>query len=210
MDHEPPRYCTIEKYFQIDREGEPVKYEFFASKSNPRRGEIIAMAGSSSNHALITLNVGAELRQRLRGTACRVFSPDKRIATLSNPTYTYPDVSVICGPEQTDPRDPRGVTAINPTLIVEVLSDSTEFNDRSRKFRRYLEAESLQEYVLVAQDLPSVESYFRQPDGTWLFSYAFDIASSLRLRSVNAELPLVEIYLNVEFPPPKPEPAESR
>ena len=193
-----PRQVTLDEYFAIDREAD-IRHEFYG---NGRTGQIIAMAGGTSSHSLITLNVGAELRQRLRGTPCRVHSPDKRIGTASHPSYTYPDVSVICGPEQVDPRDPDSRTAINPTLVVEVLSPSTERDDRGRKFARYLTAASLAEYVLVAQDEPRVETYFRQADGTWLFTFAAGLDAVVRLRSVGVDLPLAEVYLNVTFPPP--------
>lgn len=197
---EPYRFGTVADYLALDHAPEG-KYEYFGDPSHPGRGEIVAMAGSTSFHALITVNVSGELRQRMKGTPCRAYSPDKRIVIPRHPTYTYPDVSVICGPEQPDPRNPESVASANPRLLVEVLSPSTESNDRSRKFKRYLQVPSLQEYVLVSQDEPRVEVYFRQPGGSWLFSFYVGLAAVAPLRSVDVDLPLAEVYLNVTFPP---------
>ncbi len=194
---DPPRFGTLDEYFALDRASD-TRHEYFG---NGRTGQIVAMAGGTSAHSLVTVNVSAELRQRLRGTPCRVHSPDKRIGTAAHASYTYPDVSVICGPEQVDDRDPDGRTAVNPTVVVEVLSPSTERDDRGRKFARYLAAESLGEYMLVAQDQPRVEWYLRQPDGRWLFSYAVGLDAVVQLRSIGVDLPLSEVYLNVTFPP---------
>ena len=204
-----PRWGTVDEYFELD-ERSPVPLEFFGDRSRPGWGEIvvrgagsgpIAMAGGTDEHSIITVNVSSELRTRLRGRPCVVFSPDKRVGTAQDPTYAYPDVSVICGPVQNAPGRTGSPVAINPVLIVEVLSASTERDDRERKFARYFEAESLQEYVLVAQDRPRAESYFRETDGGWAFSYAAGLEATLRLRSLGVDLPLAEVYLNLAFPP---------
>lgn len=200
------RYGTVEDYFAAEYASE-VKYEYFGDPVHRGYGEIVAMAGGTSFHALITVNVSGELRQRMKGTPCRAYSPDKRISIPRHPTYTYPDVAVICGPEQPDPRDPRGLASVNPRLIVEVLSPSTESDDRGKKFKRYLQSATLQEYVMVSQDEPRVEVYFRQPESGWLFSYAVGLEAVVPLRSVDVELPLAEVYLNVTFPPAEPDEA---
>jgi Uma2 family endonuclease len=93
----------------------------------------------------------------------------------------------------------------NPRLVIEVLSPSTELHDRGEKFRRYRELQSLQEYVLVSQERPSIETYFRQADAMWLMAPYFGMESVIRLRSVEIDLPMTEIYTGVEFPPPPPD-----
>jgi Uma2 family endonuclease len=117
----------------------------------------------------------------------------------------YPDVPVICGKAEFDPRDDRNETVTNPRLVIEVLSPSTELHDRGEKFRRYRELQSLQEYVLVSQERPSIETYFRQADGTWLMAPYFGMQSVIRLRSVEIDLPMTEIYAGVDFPPVPPD-----
>ena len=114
----------------------------------------------------------------------------------------YPDVPVVCGPSEYDPRDPDRRTIVNPRLIVEVLSPTTEGFDRGQKFERYMQLPALQEYVLVTQDRPRVESLLRQGDGTWSFTHAVGIDATLRLRSMDIDLPSAEVYANVTFPTP--------
>jgi Uma2 family endonuclease len=145
-----------------------------------------------------------ELRHRLRGKPCRVFDSNLKIRVARDVRYCYPDASVVCGEVQFDPGDVGRQTAINPRLVVEVLSPSTELFDRGEKFRRYLELESLQEYVLIAQDQARVETYVRQADGGWRFD-AFDgREATADLRSLSIDLPLSEVYAGVEFSPAAP------
>ena len=119
--------------------------------------------------------------------------------------YGHPDVTVICGDAELDPDDARGETIVNPRLIVEVLSPSTEAYDRAKKFRRLMRRPSLQEYVLVAQDEPWVESLYRHPDGVWRMIPAFGLDQSIRLESIGVDLPLAEVYAGVKFPPVEPD-----
>ena len=199
MPVEKPRSYTVSEYLRIERDSTD-KHEY-------RDGQILAMAGGTGNHSLIALNVGGELRSRLNGKPCRAYNSDLRIRIPRTPLYTYPDVSVICGPSRYDPNDPHNETATNPRLLVEVLSPSTEGYDRGEKFSRYRMLDSLEEYVLVSQDTPRVETFFRRPDGAWLFTPVTGLESSVRLASIEIEIPLAEIYANVEFPPPaEPEP----
>ena len=190
---EQPRRYSLEEYFQIDRDG-ATKHEF-------RAGEIIDMAGGSLEHSLIIANVIGEMRSRLKGSPCRVYDSNLRVRIARKLRYAYPDATVICDQPQLDPDDPSRTTAINPRLVIEVLSPSTELYDRGEKFRRYLELESLEEYVLVAQDEARIETLFRQPEGTWLLTVATGTRASARLRSLKIDLPLAEIYGGVVFPP---------
>ena len=188
-----PRRATFAEYLAIDAASE-IRCEL-------RGGVVVSMPGGTEFHALIIGNVGTSIGYRLRGGPCRLYSSDLRIG-VPRKTYTmYPDVPVVCGPSEYDPRDPDRRTIINPRLIVEVLSPTTERYDRGRKFHRYMELPAFQEYVLVAQDRPRVESLLRLPDGSWSFTDATDLAVSLPLRSLGIELPLAEVFASVTFPP---------
>ena len=124
------------------------------------------MPGGTPAHSLITMGVGAALVFRLRGGPCQAYSGDLTVGVARRTYHMHPDTTVVCGPLEMDPRDPTGQTVLNPKLIVEVLSPSTEAHDRGLKFSRYLDIDPLQEYVLVSQDRPRVGSLFRQGDGT--------------------------------------------
>jgi len=184
-----PHY-TPEEYFASEREAE--------FKSEYLNGEIYAMAGSSPEHSTITVNVSGELRAQLKGKPCRVFSSDMKVRTDADGLFSYPDVSVVCG----EPRfhDEHRDVLVNPTLIVEVLSPSTERFDRGRKFAQYQQIESLTDYLLVAQDEPRVEHYVRQEGGRWLLSTATGREDTLHLASIGCTLPLSEVYDKVDFP----------
>lgn len=193
-----PRRYTIEEYLRLERDSIQ-KHEF-------DDGEILAMAGGSPEHALIVLNVGGEIRDRLKGGRCRAYSGDLRVRLSGRPKYVYPDVTVICGEVVLDPDDPARQTATNPRLLVEVLSPSTETYDRKAKFDRYRDIESFREYVLVSQDEARVETYYRKPDGSWQFDVTTGLEAVAHLRSLDIDLPLVEVYASVEFPTPPAEP----
>jgi Uma2 family endonuclease len=191
-DPQPRRY-TVEEYFRL---------EFDATeKHDYRAGEILAMSGGSASHSLIIANTIAALGNRLRGGPCRVYDSNLRIAVARDVRYSYPDASVICGQPEFDPKDRNQTTATNPRLIVEVLSPSTEAADRGEKFERYLKLASLEEYVLVLQDHPRAESFFRRPDGTWLFTYAEGLEALVTLRSLKIDVPLADVYAGVDFNP---------
>ncbi|HYW13251.1 MAG TPA: Uma2 family endonuclease [Longimicrobium sp.] len=182
---------TPEEYFALERNAE--------FKSEYLDGRIVAMTGASSVHATIAGNVFAELRTRLRGGSCRAFISDLRIQVAGGRRYTYPDASAVCG----EPRFMDGTpdTLMNPALIVEVLSPSTEAYDRGDKFLHYRGIESLQEYVLVAQDRVLVERFVRAGE-FWTLSTVSDGDASLELTSVGCEIPLREIYENAALPAP--------
>jgi Uma2 family endonuclease len=192
-----PARFTVTEYLQLEA-GAKVRHEF-------RDGEIVAMAGGSPEHSLIIANIIRELGNRLKGKPCRVYDSNLRVRIPRTPLYTYPDVSVICGETQVDPQDPGRTTATNPRLIVEVLSNSTEADDRGEKFRRYLSLESLEEYVLVSQVRARVETFTRQGDGSWRFATAAELESRAVFSSLQVELPLSEIYAGVQFPPEEPQ-----
>lgn len=190
---EKPRY-TPEQYLEWERAA-PVKSEYFD-------GQIFAMAGASLEHNLITLNIGGEVRQQLKGRPCLTFSNDMRVKVSESGLYTYPDVVVVCG-ERTF-SDAVQDTLENPTVIFEVLSPTTEAYDRGAKFAQFRRLPSLQEYVVVSQTEFLVEQFVRQADGNWLFLEASGEAASVSLPTLAVTLPLSEIYDRVEFTPSVP------
>lgn len=189
MSSQPKSRYTPEEYLALEREAE-IRSEYLD-------GEIFAMGGASPRHVLIVTNVVAELRLQLKKTPCAVYSTDLRVNVSATGLYTYPDVLVVCGTPQFS--DEYKDTLLNPLLIVEVLSKSTESYDRSKKFEQYRAIPSFMEYLLIAQDRTHVEHYVRQTDNTWVFSETNDRQATLPLPSINCRLPLLEIYDKVEF-----------
>jgi Uma2 family endonuclease len=179
---------TVEEYLAFDRTSEE-KHEYYA-------GEIFAMTGASRRHNLIVMNTGTSLNSQLAQRPCEVYPSDMRVK-VSALKYTYPDVSVVCG----EPRfiDGEFDTLLNPTLIVEVLSDSTEDYDRGKKFKHYIGIESLKEYVLIAQDEMRVDHYIRQPNGDWLLSYATTADAIIQLPTIGCTLNIADIYRKITF-----------
>jgi Uma2 family endonuclease len=184
-----PRY-TPEEYLGLERHAEH-KSEYFA-------GEIFATAGASRVHNRIAFNIAGALYSQLRGTSCQGFNSDMRVRVKATGLYTYPNIAVACGELLFD--DEQGDTLLNPTLIVEILSPSTEAYDRGDKFAQYRRLESLQEYVLVALDRCGVERFARQPDGQWLLLEAADPSATVHLASISGDLKLAEVYDRVELP----------
>jgi Uma2 family endonuclease len=189
MPSQPKPRLTPEDYLAIERSAD-FKSEYFD-------GEIFAMTGASEPHNLIVINTVRELSVQLKKRPCKLYANDMRVKVDPTGLYTYPDLVVVCGKAQL--ADPHLDTLLNPTLIVEVLSDSTEAYDRGRKFEHYRKLESLVEYVLISQHWPHVESYRRQPDHHWLLTECSGLDSVLRLESIDCELALAEIYDKVEL-----------
>jgi Uma2 family endonuclease len=187
------RLHTVEEYLRLEREAEE-RHEF-------RDGDIVDMAGGSVVHSLLIANCIGTLGRFLKGGPCRVYDSNLRVRIKRRSLYSYPDATIVCGPPQVDHDDPFGETVVNPTLVLEVLSPSTELYNRKTKFDRYRELGSFQEYVLVSQDMPRIETYFRHPDGGWAFDVGVELEAVVKLRSVGVDLPLAEIYAGVDFPP---------
>src|SRR5262249_49348713 len=145
-------------------------------------GEIFAMAGGTLRHSLIATNLAAEFRNRLKGGPCVPFNSDLRIKIATTGLFTYPDLSVICGPPEFVPGTDD--TVLNPTVLVEVLSDSTEAYDRGKKFEHYRQIEALREYLLVSQKEPRIEQFIRQPDRRWLLHEAAGLEATLEVPSL--------------------------
>jgi Uma2 family endonuclease len=185
---------TVEEYLR--REAAAVdKHEF-------HEGEILAMSGGTLRHSLIAANVVGSLWSRLGNSRCFPLESNMRVRVPPTDRYVYPDATVVCGDPQFDPQDPNLTTIINPRVIFEILSESTEAYDRGAKFTRYREIESLEQFVLVSQDRPLVEAYARQPGGTWLLAPSSGIEAVAALQSIQINLPLSEIYRRVSFAAP--------
>lgn len=182
---------TAAEYLALERAAE-TKHEFID-------GRIVAMAGASERHVLIVGNLGAALGSRVRERGCRTYPTDLRVQISASGRYVYPDLTVVCGTPELE--DEQFDTLLNPTLIVEVLSPSTEAYDRGDKFTHYRTLPSLQEYVMVAQDKVQMERYVRQGDD-WLLTVFRDPDGSVALLGGACEIPLAEIYAFVEFPAP--------
>ena len=183
---------TIQEYYQLENDS-PEKHEF-------HRGEILGMSAGSPDHSLIAMNVGDALHQRLRSSKCRAYDSNLRIRIPTGFSF-YADASVICGPVARDPDDPAGHAVTNPRLIIEVLSPSTEAYDRGDKFHAYKQLQSLEEYVLISQTRPRVETLLRQADGSWLLASCDGLDSIAKLKSLGIDLPLADVYAGVDFPP---------
>ena len=190
MSLQPKSYITPEEYLATERKAE-YKSEYF-------NGEMFAMAGASERHVSIVANVMYLLVGQLKGRPGKAYSSDMRVKVSPTGLYTYPDVVVVCGQPQF--ADEQKDTLLNPTLIVEVLSESTKDYDRGEKFEHYRTLPSLSEYVLIAQDKYHVEHFVRQPDNRWLLSETNLLGDTIHLSSIACDLALTEVYDKVEMP----------
>lgn len=179
---------TPDEYLIMEREAE--------FKSEYRNGQIIAMPGASRQHNLISVNISSNLHLQLLDRGCEVYANDMRVKVSDTGLYTYPDVVVVCDEPQFE--DNHVDTLLNPTVIVEVLSPSTETYDRNDKFMSYQTLESLQEYILVSQKSVGVEHYVRQ-NGTWILRDFRTLEDVLQLASIECSLVLQAVYAKVKF-----------
>jgi Uma2 family endonuclease len=179
------KLMTPEEYLAFER-ASPEKHEYY-------RGEIFAMAGGSEQHSAISANVIGELYGALRHPPCRVYTSDLRVKVPATGLYTYPDASVVCGGPEF--HDEHRDTLLNPRVIFEVLSPSTESYDRGEKFDNYASIPSLVDYVLVSQDEKLVEHYTRRPDG-WLLRRLRG-GETLHLASIGCEIAVNDLYSRV-------------
>ena len=188
---EIPVYITPEQYLEWEQEEEG-KNEYYD-------GVIVAMSGVSLEHDRITAALGGLLFALLRGGPCRHSTPDMRVGVPVCNRYYYPDLAVTCG-EPRMGRVKRAQSLLNPTVIVEVLSPSTERVDRDDKLRCYRTLDSLAVYVLVSQHTPRIETCTRQPDGAWRYDDMSGLDAVLALPVLNAQVRLADIYADVAFP----------
>lgn len=182
---------SVEKYLERERTAAGKKHEYID-------GWLLSMTGASLPHNLIVSNAIRVLGTHLLDTNCRVTANDLRVALPSVDTYAYPDLVVFCGEPDLD--EEHLDMLYNPTLIMETLSPTTEGYDRGEKFARYRQLESLQEYLVVAQDRPHIEHYVRQDDESWRFTETDGFDREVSCPSIDVSLPLEEIYLDVFDP----------
>jgi Uma2 family endonuclease len=181
---------TPEQYLELERAAQDVRSEYY-------NGRMYAMSGGTYPHAIVIANLGGELRMALKKGSCVVTNSDMRVRVNKTGLYTYPDIVVVCDPPQFG--DGRHDTVLNPALIIEVLSPSTEAYDRGFKFSQYRTLDSLKEYALVSQSEPRVEIFRRQPTGEWLFSDSIGMESLCRFDSVGCTVAMKDIYDKVTF-----------
>jgi len=181
-------YISEEEYLDMEREAE--------TKSEYYDGEIFAMAGASGKHNLIVTNLIFSLESQLRKKPCRVYPSDMRLKIEATGLITYPDVTVVCTKEKF--RDNKKDTLLNPDVIIEVLSASTESYDRGKKFRNYRLIASLKEYVMISQHSRRMERYSRKPDQQWVLTEADDDNPVIFLEAIGCTLDISEVYEKTE------------
>ncbi|HZH30880.1 MAG TPA: Uma2 family endonuclease [Pyrinomonadaceae bacterium] len=190
MSSQPTHKYTLEEYFALELAGEE-KYEF-------GNGEVFCMSGASLAHNQIARNIGTQLDTQLRARGCQSFPADLRVKVPSYPPYRYPDLTALCGQPEIERMGGLDML-VNPALIIEVLSSSTEAFDRGDKFTYYKSIPSFSEYILIAQHRPHVSQFVRQENGVWSFMEFNDLSESVRCASVPCVLALTEIYRDVVF-----------
>jgi Uma2 family endonuclease len=177
-------YVSPEEYLVLERKAE--------LKSEYTDGVVYAMAGASERHNLIVANIIMTIGGQLKGRLGKVYPSDLKVRLPNAKRFFYPDVSVVCGDDEF--ADEEQDVILNPTLIVEVSSETTAAFDRVKKFLSYQQINSLQEYLLVSQDEILVEGYARQGNDKWLYTKVTGLEGSLTLPSIECELALKDVY----------------
>lgn len=177
-----------EEYLAFEREAEE-KHELLD-------GEIVAMAGASREHNLIGVNVSSELHFRLKGKGCEIYANDMRV-WMKKGRYGYPDVVVVC--DKPNFADDEFDVLLNPLVVVEVLSKTTRFRDKTEKLKTYQKMESIRECLLIEQTEPRIEHYIKQTPNQWLLRIYENVDETIVLESPGCELPVAEIYAQIEF-----------
>jgi Uma2 family endonuclease len=189
MSEQVKSYVSPEEYLRLERQAE--------YKSEYLNGEIFAMSGASREHNLIAVNITSSLNQQLREKPCEVYISDMRVKVTATGLYTYPNVIVVCGEPKFE--DNYVDTLLNPTLLVEVLSPSTERYDRIAKTSYYRTLDFLTEHLLVAQDQVRLEQYVKQEDGQWRLVEYTSLDGSIELQSINCTLAIRDVYDKVSL-----------
>ena len=190
VDYSKKKY-TIEEYLEMENAAIE-KHEYY-------QGEIFAMSGAKLTHNIITSNLQSYLGQRLKGKPCKPFGSDLRIHIEKNTLFTYPDISIICGDVITLNNDEWN--ALNPTIIIEVLSPSTKNYDRGEKFKLYRDIPTLKEYILIDSEFISIEAFYINTHGNWELKEYKSIDETLYLHTIQASLELREIYEGIKALP---------
>lgn len=200
MSAVPKRILTAAEYLRFDRSAE-YKSEFVDGEIFPIQGPggSVGMAGARFPHNLVKDNLAFEVRFRLKGTPCILLTSDMRVKIDRSAIYSYPDIVIICGQPVFEDEDRD--TLLNPQIIVEVLSDSTQKYDRGRKFKNYMRIPSLREYVLVEQDEISIDRYERQANGNWTLTPFLESAADFEFATIPVRIPMADIYRGVDLAP---------
>lgn len=186
----------LEKKLWYSKE-EYLKMESTAEyKSEYYQGEIFAMSGGTMKHSVICVNLNRAIWEAIRDKNCTAFESNMKLDVVRMDVYVYPDMMVVCGPVELSEYTPDAIT--NPVLIIEVLSSSTESFDRGKKFEYYRTVASLKEYVLVSQDRPRIESYFKQNENIWQYTVVEGMDKMMVFQSLNYEVPVKEIYYKTD------------
>jgi Uma2 family endonuclease len=185
----PKTWITPEEYLELERKAE-IKSEYLD-------GEMFAMSGVTLEHSTIVVNLITELNNQFVDRPCQVLGPDLRVKVSTTGLYTYPDLVAFCGEPKFEDR--RFDTLLNPQLIIEVLSHSTEAYDRGKKFAPYRTITSVREYVLVSQTECRIERFGRRDDGNWDYTECTDPNGSIEFTSVACRVFLQRVYRNVDF-----------
>ncbi len=190
MSAQPKRLLTPEEYLAIERDIQQ-KHEFF-------RGEMFAMGGATREHNLINGNIAASLHAQLANRPCEIYQNDMRVKVSATGLYVYPDIVVTCQKPQFE--DKVLDTLLNPQIIIEVVSDSTETYDRTKKYKHYQQIESLKEYVLVTQKWAHVDRFTAGEDGRWTLDSEDGLEGAIELTIIDCRLKLADVYAKVELP----------
>lgn len=191
MAFQPKQIYTLDEYFELEKSTDE-KFEFWD-------GNVWSMSGAAYAHNLIVRNMGTEIDLQLRHKGCHSFPTDMRIKVPDYAPYRYPDLSALCGNPEIE--KVGGIDMlVNPQLIIEVLSDTTEAFDRGDKFSYYKSIKSFSEYVLVAQHRPHLTQFVKHGDGFWINFEFNDLNDTVEFKSVPCNLPLRDIYRGIEFP----------
>lgn len=185
------RHLSVEEYLQWEEVAE-TKHEYVS-------GNVIAMAGATREHNEIVANLIREVGNCLKGKECAIYPSDFRVTTPAGKSYFYPDATVVCGSLQMQPH--VFDTLQNPVVIIEVMSEGTENNDRGYKFFHYQQIPSLQEYILIDSRKQGIEIIRRQTNDTWKFDKLSAAEGKLELTSIGCSLSFEDIYYRVQFPP---------
>ncbi len=181
---------TPEDYLIFEREN--------VSRHEYLDGEIYAMAGESLSHSRVCVNLGGEVRAKLKGKSCEALSPNMKVRTSNASLFSYPDLTIVCGEPQF--HDVKKDVLMNPKVVFEVLSPSTAEYDRTTKFQRYRTGnETLTDHILISQDKYFVEQFTRQTDNNWVYRSYSALEDNVKIESIECELSLREIYDRVEL-----------
>lgn len=189
MTAQPQGWVSVQDYFLRDQQSD-IKLAYYA-------GTIVAQAGASARHNLLVANLIGNLFPHTRRNGCHLFPSAMRVQAIDHMVYTYPDIKIVCGAPQY--ADAKEMTLLNPTVIIEILSPSTEACDRTEKFSYYRQIETLQAYILIDQNTTYVQRYTRQTPHFWYVHLTDDIAEEITLEEVGCTLAMADIYAGISI-----------